>query len=114
MGGDYSLRPPHHYCNVGGWRNRRRQLISPLAGEMSGRTEGGDVGRSLGEMNTLSQEAQAHQLSYCSSQVSAQLETAQRGLSAMFFTLSLATEMKLHSATLMSGRSSATFFWNSL
>ncbi|PBB31471.1 hypothetical protein CK214_17575 [Mesorhizobium sp. WSM3882] len=28
-------------CNVGDLRKRRRQPISPLAGEMSGRTEGG-------------------------------------------------------------------------
>ena len=51
---------------------------------------------------------------YFATQASAQLDTAQRGLSAMLPTLSLATEMKVQSATLMKGRSSATFFWNSL
>jgi len=45
--------------------------------------------------------------------VSAQFDTAQRGLSAMFFTFFDATEVKPHSATLISGRSAATFFWNS-
>ncbi len=48
-----------------------------------------------------------------STQVSAQFDTAQRGLLETFFTVSRATVMKLHSATLMSGRSSTTFFWNS-
>ena len=46
-------------------------------------------------------------------QVSAQFDTAQRGLSAMFLTFLLATEVKPHSATLISGSSSTTFFWNS-
>ena len=49
-----------------------------------------------------------------SSSVSAQLETAQRGLLETFFTLVRATVMKPHSATLISGRSSATSFWNCL
>src|SRR6185312_12043476 len=51
---------------------------------------------------------------YSASHVSAQFETAQRGLLAMLFSLSLATETKLHSATLISGRSCVTFFWNAL
>ena len=42
--------------------------------------------------------------------VSAQLETAQRGLLATFSTLSRATVMKPHSATLMGGRSRVTSF----
>ncbi len=49
---------------------------------------------------------------HCSSQVSAQLETAQRGLLETFFTRSLATVMKPHSATLMSGKSACTICWN--
>ncbi|PWJ74858.1 hypothetical protein C7441_12253 [Pseudaminobacter salicylatoxidans] len=48
-----------------------------------------------------------------STQVSAQFDTAQRGLLETFFTVSRATVIKLHSATLISGRSSTTFFWNS-
>ncbi|RVD58935.1 hypothetical protein EN828_20280 [Mesorhizobium sp. M2D.F.Ca.ET.185.01.1.1] len=39
-GGDWQLGrrlPPH---DVGDWRKPRRQLISPLAGEMPGRAEG--------------------------------------------------------------------------
>jgi hypothetical protein len=45
--------------------------------------------------------------------VSAQLETAQRGLLATCLTVSRATVMKPHSATLISGRSAATCFWKS-
>ena len=46
--------------------------------------------------------------------VSAQFDTAQRGLVAMFSTLSDATEVNDQSATLMRGRSSVTRRWNSL
>jgi hypothetical protein len=59
--GDSPSSVPRSSCNVGdlrnrgggrismadGWRDRSGQLISPLAGEMSGRTEGGAKGRSL-------------------------------------------------------------------
>src|SRR5690606_2063871 len=38
IGFHFSYRPPF---NVGDWRNRIELLISPLVGEMSGRTEGG-------------------------------------------------------------------------
>ncbi|BCH13233.1 hypothetical protein MesoLjLa_00840 [Mesorhizobium sp. L-2-11] len=44
-GGDWQLRHRTHSCNVGNWRNQSRQQISPLEGEMSGRTEGGIVER---------------------------------------------------------------------
>ncbi|QKD02745.1 hypothetical protein EB235_15550 [Mesorhizobium loti R88b] len=37
-------RPP---SNLGDWRKRQRHPISPLEGEMSGRTEGGDTERYL-------------------------------------------------------------------
>jgi hypothetical protein len=33
------------FCGVDDWQNHQRQAISPLAGEMSGRTEGGNVER---------------------------------------------------------------------
>ncbi|TIM93596.1 MAG: hypothetical protein E5Y38_30370, partial [Mesorhizobium sp.] len=36
-----SLGAPAQTCEGGGWRKRWRSLISPLVGEMSGRTEGG-------------------------------------------------------------------------
>ncbi len=44
-GGDQQLCSPRLSCNVGDWRNKSGRLISPLVGEMSGRTEGGNVGR---------------------------------------------------------------------
>ncbi|GEM_PF-5225350 len=53
-----------------------------------------------------------HEVRHCSSHVSAQLETAQRGLLETFFTRSLATVMNPHSATLMSGKSASTICWN--
>ncbi|TIP29225.1 MAG: hypothetical protein E5X67_07595 [Mesorhizobium sp.] len=34
-------------CDVGDWRKQRRRPISPLVGEMSGRTEGGATDHSL-------------------------------------------------------------------
>jgi hypothetical protein len=40
-GGDWQLGPPRFSCNIGDWRKQRCRLISPLEGEMSGRTEGG-------------------------------------------------------------------------
>ena len=40
-GGDRQLRRRRSSCNVEDWRSRRRRPISPLEGEMSGRTEGG-------------------------------------------------------------------------
>ena len=49
-----------------------------------------------------------HASYHASSPVSAQFDTAQRGLLATFLTMSRATVMKPHSATLISGRSSAT------
>ena len=44
-GGDWQLRPPRAFCNVSDWRNESGRRISPLEGEMSGRTEGGAKGR---------------------------------------------------------------------
>ncbi|PBB87731.1 lytic murein transglycosylase [Mesorhizobium sp. WSM3876] len=41
MGGDWQFHRPGSSCNVGDWRKRTRHPISPLAGEISGRTEGG-------------------------------------------------------------------------
>ncbi|TIQ34515.1 MAG: hypothetical protein E5X48_17920 [Mesorhizobium sp.] len=43
LGGDWQFRRRLQPCNAGDWRNRGRRLISPLVGEMSGRTEGGAV-----------------------------------------------------------------------
>jgi len=47
--GSFTARLP--FCSVGNWRPSLPQLISPLEGEMSGRTEGGgaehDVERRL-------------------------------------------------------------------
>ncbi|TKB13786.1 MAG: lytic murein transglycosylase, partial [Mesorhizobium sp.] len=40
-GGDQQLGPQRSSCRVGDWRKQSRHPISPLAGEMSGRTEGG-------------------------------------------------------------------------
>ncbi|PBB92343.1 lytic murein transglycosylase [Mesorhizobium sp. WSM3864] len=40
-GGDWQLLRSRKSCSVGDWRNRENQLISPLAGEMAGRPEGG-------------------------------------------------------------------------
>ena len=40
-GGDRQLRLQRLFCNVEDWRKWSRQPISPLVGEMSGRTEGG-------------------------------------------------------------------------
>ena len=39
-GGDRQRRPRPDLCNVGDWRNPSGRPISPLEGEMSGRTEG--------------------------------------------------------------------------
>ncbi len=39
--GDWQFQLQRFSCNVGDWRKRPRHLISPLEGEMSGRTEGG-------------------------------------------------------------------------
>ena len=41
LGGDRQLRLQRLFCNVEDWRKWSRQPISPLVGEMSGRTEGG-------------------------------------------------------------------------
>ncbi|CCV10655.1 hypothetical protein MESS4_230012 [Mesorhizobium sp. STM 4661] len=46
-GGDWQLRGQRFFSNVGDWRKQNEQPISPLAGEMSGRTEGGVTERSL-------------------------------------------------------------------
>ncbi|TIL67159.1 MAG: hypothetical protein E5Y77_14800 [Mesorhizobium sp.] len=40
-GGDRQLWPRRPFCSGGDWRNQSRRQISPLEGEMSGRTEGG-------------------------------------------------------------------------
>ncbi|RUW35366.1 MAG: hypothetical protein EOS38_21005 [Mesorhizobium sp.] len=40
-GGDWQLDPRRLSLNVGYWRKPQRHLISPLAGEMPGRAEGG-------------------------------------------------------------------------
>ncbi|RWB59902.1 MAG: hypothetical protein EOQ47_06415 [Mesorhizobium sp.] len=48
-GGDWQFRPCRTSCNAGGWRKPSRHPISPLAGEMSGRTEGGGKDRCAGE-----------------------------------------------------------------
>ncbi|RWC76868.1 MAG: hypothetical protein E5V91_28320, partial [Mesorhizobium sp.] len=40
-GGDWQLQPWRSPCNVGDWRKPARHPISPLEGEMSGRTERG-------------------------------------------------------------------------
>ncbi|CCV15069.1 conserved hypothetical protein [Mesorhizobium sp. STM 4661] len=47
-GGDWQLRLRRFTSNVGDWRKLKRLLISPLAGEMSGRTEGGVKERCAG------------------------------------------------------------------
>ncbi len=44
-GRDRQLRAHRSYGNAGDWRKPRGRLISLLVGEMSGRTEGGNVGR---------------------------------------------------------------------
>ncbi|TPJ79224.1 hypothetical protein FJ419_12115 [Mesorhizobium sp. B2-6-2] len=44
-GGDWQLGRRASSCNVQNWRKPARHLISPLVGEMSGRTEGGAVER---------------------------------------------------------------------
>ncbi|TGS08719.1 hypothetical protein EN852_034005 [Mesorhizobium sp. M2E.F.Ca.ET.209.01.1.1] len=43
MGGDWQLWRCRPFFNDGDWRKPARRLISPLVGEMSGRTEGGAV-----------------------------------------------------------------------
>ena len=56
-GGDWQLRRqflPGKLCN---WRKPRRHLISPLAGEMSGRTEGGAQARHLNHSSASSKPA---------------------------------------------------------
>ncbi|TPL38815.1 hypothetical protein FJ957_27665 [Mesorhizobium sp. B2-4-6] len=40
-GGDWRLRRRHLLRGVGDWRKSARHSISPLAGEMAGRPEGG-------------------------------------------------------------------------
>ncbi|PSJ64804.1 hypothetical protein C7I84_03935 [Mesorhizobium ephedrae] len=45
--GDQQLRSQHISSSAGDLRTQTGQLISPLAGEMSGRTEGGAKGRGL-------------------------------------------------------------------
>ncbi|RUW62700.1 hypothetical protein EOA16_06395 [Mesorhizobium sp. M7A.F.Ca.US.008.03.1.1] len=47
QGGRSVASPPRQFCHVGNWRNPNGQPISPLEGEMSGRTEGGAVERYL-------------------------------------------------------------------
>ncbi|AZO66113.1 hypothetical protein EOC93_14300 [Mesorhizobium sp. M6A.T.Ce.TU.002.03.1.1] len=43
QGGRLAAFMPRPFCNAGEWRNRIRQPISPLEGEMAGRPEGGAV-----------------------------------------------------------------------
>ncbi|TIQ38361.1 MAG: hypothetical protein E5X48_00310 [Mesorhizobium sp.] len=43
QGGRSAASMPRSFCNAGGWRNRTRQPISPLEGEMPGKAEGGAV-----------------------------------------------------------------------
>ncbi|RUX33950.1 lytic murein transglycosylase [Mesorhizobium sp. M2A.F.Ca.ET.042.01.1.1] len=40
-GGDWQFRAQRPSCDAGDWRKPSRYLISPLEGEMSGRTERG-------------------------------------------------------------------------
>ncbi|ARP62320.1 hypothetical protein A9K65_002150 [Mesorhizobium sp. WSM1497] len=40
-GGDWQLRSLQSSCDAEGWRKPSQHPISPLEGEMSGRTEGG-------------------------------------------------------------------------
>ncbi|TRD00923.1 lytic murein transglycosylase [Mesorhizobium sp. WSM4303] len=44
-GGDWLSRPVSPISNIARWAVRPKLLISPLEGEMSGRTEGGRTGR---------------------------------------------------------------------
>ncbi|RST87210.1 hypothetical protein EJC49_06745 [Aquibium carbonis] len=46
-GGDRQCRRWRFPCNVGDWRNPSCRPISPLVGEMSGRTEGGATERDV-------------------------------------------------------------------
>ncbi|RVD58956.1 hypothetical protein EN828_18980 [Mesorhizobium sp. M2D.F.Ca.ET.185.01.1.1] len=46
-GGDWQLRRRPPFCHAGDWRKSARHLISPQAGEMSGRTEGGAKERGI-------------------------------------------------------------------
>ncbi|AZN96957.1 hypothetical protein EJ066_06470 [Mesorhizobium sp. M9A.F.Ca.ET.002.03.1.2] len=50
LGGDWRFLRRRSLFNVADWRKQSQQAISPLAGEMSGRTEGGDVERRLRDM----------------------------------------------------------------
>ena len=92
---------------------KRQTANLPPAGEMSGRTEGGNVEHEPRD-ELMSPCAHIRLSRHPSIHVSAQLETAQRGLLETFFTDLRATVMKPHSATLISGRSAATSFWKSL
>jgi len=56
-GGDWQFGRPAQFCNVDDWRKPMRQLISPLVGEMSGRTEGGAKDRSLSNLTCPAGEA---------------------------------------------------------
>ncbi|RWF38447.1 MAG: hypothetical protein EOS65_23345 [Mesorhizobium sp.] len=47
-GGDWLPPRRRPSCNAGDWRKHSFQLISPLAGEVSGRTEGGVKEREAG------------------------------------------------------------------
>ncbi len=40
-GGDWQLQQCRPFCNINDWQKPSGRLISPLEGEMSGRTEGG-------------------------------------------------------------------------
>ncbi|TPM24006.1 hypothetical protein FJ953_02025 [Mesorhizobium sp. B2-3-6] len=45
LGGDWQFRRRLSSCHVENWRKPKLRPISPLVGEMSGRTEGGAVER---------------------------------------------------------------------
>ncbi|RUU30477.1 hypothetical protein EOC94_10130 [Mesorhizobium sp. M6A.T.Ce.TU.016.01.1.1] len=51
-GGDWQFRSCRPSCNVSDWRKPARHPISPLEGEMSGRTEGGAVELCAGDHRT--------------------------------------------------------------
>ncbi len=46
--GDWQLGWPDFFRNAEDWRKQKRNPISPLEGEMSGRTEGGATERNVG------------------------------------------------------------------
>src|SRR5262245_59017823 len=65
-GGDHSRRSRHSSCSVADWRNQSGRLISPLAGEMAGRPEGGAKGTYPTTPQREDSRRRLHQISYCS------------------------------------------------